>query len=1769
MYRSAFPETHCVSNLPPGKQGAHAFPLICASSRWLVLVLMVAVSVMALIPSSVYAAEPSFTDRRPFGPSDGFTNSLVAGDMNGDGYLDLITGNWPGQSYIYLNDGQGNFPVQNRRPFGTDAEKIISVAVGDVNGDGYLDIATGDDPSYGEAAQSYVYLNDGQGNFPENARRPFGLDTDHTRSLALGDLNGDGYLDLVAGNGSDPQFENLAHLSYIYLNDGQGNFPLEGRRSFSPNNKNVTSVAVVDVDGDDQLDLVVGVWGNQSYVYLNEGQGDFSADYRHSFGTGADNTYSLAVGDMDGDGHLDLITGNLGGQSVVYLNDGQGNFPYEQRRPFGTSQDSTVRVAVGDMDGDGHLDLIVGSEIEQHYIYLNDGQGNFPQKQRRPFGTDQDRGMNVTIGDLNNDGHLDLATSSLGALSNGGQNMVYLNDGGGNFSVSRSFGLGETSSTSVAVADLNNDGYLDLVVGYREAQSYVYLNDGRGNFPQALSHPFGAGGRATLSLAVGDLNGDGYLDLVVGYREAQSYVYLNDGRGNFPQALSHPFGAGSSATLSLAVGDLNGDGYLDVVVGDAGYSEETRDFHKGQNWVYLNDGQGNFLQTNSRPFGTNSIGTVAVAVGDVDGDGDFDLVVGNVGGGMTRNFGQNYIYLNDGQGNFSEQNARPFGPHNNANIRVAVGDMNGDGFVDIVVGNASQENRVYLNDGQGNFPQQNTHSFGTGSDDTYSLAIADVNSDGFLDIVQGNFQGLGHIYLNDGQGNFPPGKGRSFGGRNIYCLAVGDVDGDGALDLITDADAQQGVYLNTLRHATGLVNHDPQIAVTRPGPTGNANFYSTPALLSSTTIPITYTLFDQESNSVGRVEVAYSLNGGSTWLPAVATSTTVTTNLTTARTGVQHVFTWDTFASGVFGQFDNVVLRMVAYSQPLTTTNPITGSYRYTNSAAGFSQWATTSATTFPFRVRGTQVRVMDQAHKPLAGALVYRLPTGQFSGATPLADAAGQPFRTDAQGYLGGRGALQLGDSLVALLPITPTHPLTFTQQYSYFLTSAVPISSGLALTELITPGVLTLTVPTAPATDTHPLLLFNLIVSLEWDASGDKLFQDQLKDGFQRASELLFKVTHGQVALGRVDVLPAKTGWQQADLVLYASNNMRPSAAIGGIVREGAMGETVFTNVDTQAPKKTVAAAYVPGQVRMGTAWDPFGEEAGDLSEQWWRALAHELSHYLFFLFDDYVGFKLNPANNQRLMGRVDCQGSFMTTTFDPSYTRFLDRPAWQGDCLQTLAAFTTGRSDWETITHFYPMLKPPPTPIDKGGNRQLPEGPNLLPLEVTRLFFSSLPQSRPTLPARYFQFRNDKGEIVRLPTAQVYLFQTQDPITMTDDVLIALGSPTGGGDRIKVRGGHLHDRLCLFDFGASDGNVYTGCLSSLNAADVSIPVRALKPDAKGKPWAPTVAVQEMLTGTLAITVTVKQTLPPTTSLNVQVFLEHNYTTTLGLAPIGELTRLPTNNNLYVGQLQLPTPAADIFVRVWVNGGDNQETVVNLHLPNRAVNGGPNDPIAGKPNAPTVGAASRSPAFAPTQSADSQVVIYNPNGIFEPSGVKSLQTLASPPDLSDEPWLTPVGQAYFVELAAGNALSRTITLTYLQRDVPEGYEHTLAIYYLKQGGTRWQRLETQQFVENLVVADLQRYSGTYAVMSTIVLPPLEPTILNLFTYPLPDRRAVTTTLASLQGRYSDLYEVGTQGRLLPAPAEFVFGHIYLIKITGDRPLPLYLAPPRRLPNGTVPGSQ
>jgi hypothetical protein len=173
---------------------------------------------------------------------------------------------------------------------------------------------------------------------------------------------------------------------------------------------------------------------------------------------------------------------------------------------------------------------------------------------------------------------------------------------------------------------------------------------------------------------------------------------------------------------------------------------------------------------------------------------------------------------------------------------------------------------------------------------------------------------------------------------------------------------------------------------------------------------------------------------------------TQTTDLATSPQGVHHTLYWDTFNSGVFGQSDNVVVRIIAYPDLRPRRNGVAGPY----------QRASAAATTFPFRVRGTQAQVLLANARPvpefvpkhtlylpivrqrhnqggpispgsLAGALVYRLEAGQSRGALPLGNA-GQPFRTDHHGFLPGRGEIKQGDILIALLPVIvkrALHPL------------------------------------------------------------------------------------------------------------------------------------------------------------------------------------------------------------------------------------------------------------------------------------------------------------------------------------------------------------------------------------------------------------------------------------------------------------------------------------------------------------------------------------------------------------------------------------------------------------------------------------------------------------------------------------------------------------------------------------------------------------------------
>ncbi len=186
-------------------------------------------------------------------------------------------------------------------------------------------------------------------------------------------------------------------------------------------------------------------------------------------------------------------------------------------------------------------------------------------------------------------------------------------------------------------------------------------------------------------------------------------------------------------------------------------------------------------------------------------------------------------------------------------------------------------------------------------------------------------------------------------------------------------------------------------------------------------------------------------------------------------------------------------------------------------------------------------------------------------------------------------------------------------------------------------------------------------------------------------------------------------------------------------------------------------------------------------------------------------------------------------------------------------------------------------------------------------------------------------------------------------------------------------------------------------------------------------------------------------------------------------------------------------------------------------------------------------------------------------------MQLLESVPKLTQSPWLVPVGQAYQINLTSDITDTRIIAYTYLQRDIPDGYEHTLSLYFLPNGSEKWQQLETDKYVENLVVANLENESGIYAVMSTVEMPSLNPG-WNLFTYPMPGSRPITEALASLTTTYtvqeaSPPFDVPTTNTNNEPVDTFDFGHIYWVWLDGNESMIPFLAPPMKLPDGTFTG--
>lgn len=363
-------------------------------------------------------------------------------------------------------------------------------------------------------------------------------DASATRGIGVGDLNGDGFVDLVFANST---------ANRVYFNDGAGVLTFT-RGANITGGGNSRSVAIADFNGDGHMDVVFAEFGGgqASRVHFNNGGGVnplFDGD-GSDLGDPSLAGDSVAVGDIDNDGDIDVVLGFDQSYVQVFRNDGFGNFSDGEKITDSTPEFGfhARAVLLGDLDGDGDLDVVAARELDPTRVYLNDGNGNFGSQQS-VGGVNVDNALpapdSATLGDVNGDGLPDLFVGNDGSgtvLGPAEANYLFINSGNpADLFPSLTFSFADFANTNAArFLDFDQDGDLDLVTAdYVQGNgnslpgpNRVYLNDGAGNFP-ANGTEFTVDSNVTKSMAFGDFDGDGDLDLVFGNEDANLSTAVN------------------------------------------------------------------------------------------------------------------------------------------------------------------------------------------------------------------------------------------------------------------------------------------------------------------------------------------------------------------------------------------------------------------------------------------------------------------------------------------------------------------------------------------------------------------------------------------------------------------------------------------------------------------------------------------------------------------------------------------------------------------------------------------------------------------------------------------------------------------------------------------------------------------------------------------------------------------------------------------------------------------------------------------------------------------------------------------------------------------------------------------------------------------------------------------------------------------------------------------------------------------------------------------
>lgn len=348
-------------------------------------------------------------------------------------------------------------------------------------------------------------------------------------------------------------------------------------------------------------------------------------------------SFFCGMNDYNNDGWLDIfITNFVDENNFLYLNNGNGTFTKNRTSTIIRDGGNSISSSWGDYDNDGDLDLFVANRNQSNFLYRNEGEAGFTKITSGLIVTEVTNSMGASWGDYDNDGFLDLFVANYGQ-----NNVLYHNNGDGTFRkiIEGNIVSNGGRSTSGAWADCDSDGFLDLYVTNWGQNNFFYHNNGDGTFTRILDRELTNDNSSSIGCSWADYDNDGDLDLFVVNGFENNFLCRNEGNGTFTRINSGPIIDDSGFSCSSSWGDYDNDGDLDLFI--ANWNEPSGK----KNSLFENIGQGNFSKVTNSQVVLDEAHSVGSSWGDIDNDGDLDLLVANDGGH------DNYLYINDGNTN--------------------------------------------------------------------------------------------------------------------------------------------------------------------------------------------------------------------------------------------------------------------------------------------------------------------------------------------------------------------------------------------------------------------------------------------------------------------------------------------------------------------------------------------------------------------------------------------------------------------------------------------------------------------------------------------------------------------------------------------------------------------------------------------------------------------------------------------------------------------------------------------------------------------------------------------------------------------------------------------------------------------------------------------------------------------------------------------------------------------------------------------------------------